>query len=51
MSIAKRFQNKDSKYNGDDNEKIMEFKVLYDLESEDFNFSKQKTTVCIEIIP
>ncbi len=37
MKMVKRFQNKDSKYSGADNENIKDFTVQYDLVSRDFN--------------
>ncbi len=42
MIMAKRFQNKDSKYSGADKENIMDFIVQYDLVSQDFHLSHHK---------
>ncbi len=39
MNFVKRFQNKDSKYSGADNENIMDFIVQYNLVARDFNRS------------
>ena len=39
MNMAKRFQNKDSKESGADNENIMGFIAQYDLVSRDFHLS------------
>ena len=42
MNMAKRLQNKDSKYSGADSENIMDYTVQYDLVSRDFNLSHQE---------
>ena len=42
MNMAKRLQNKDSKYSGADSENIMDYTVQYDLVSRDFSLSHQE---------